>query len=172
MDTELKSAINSAGIGKLTLIGIHNNHWIPRYRNFCNRIDAECGRNIGTFDPRIVRGLKWHAKIFILKSGGVPIFAIIGSSNITSRAFGIKSPHFNFEADVVLWDDSVKEELGKLCKRIIAEGSDNFGDVLDVDYNSENNRGITMTQRLKDINAELDDMDEITKEFDWKKYAE
>jgi HKD family nuclease len=44
----------------------------------------------------------WHAKVFLAKSAGNPVLAVIGSSNITRRAFG-EFPQFNYECDVVMW---------------------------------------------------------------------
>ena len=48
----------------------------------------------------------WHAKFFLAKQGTVPLVGIIGSSNITKRAFGIDKV-FNYECDVVFWDETV-----------------------------------------------------------------
>lgn len=51
------------------------------------------------------RGLKWHAKIFIAKTGGVPCAGIIGSPNITRNAFFV-GRKFNNECDVFLWNEN------------------------------------------------------------------
>lgn len=47
---------------------------------------------------------KLHAKIFIGCVNNEPAFLVIGSSNLTNNAFGTFE-NFNYEADVILWDD-------------------------------------------------------------------
>ena len=68
----------------------------------------------------------WHAKVFLAKQGNVPLVGIIGSSNITRRAFGL-AKDFNYECDVVFWDESVPE-----IDKAIATAIGDTGDVSDV----------------------------------------
>lgn len=100
------------------------------------------------------RGNHWHAKIFILKRGVVPIFGIIGSSNMTSRAFGL-GPNFNFESDVVLWD-TANNPINTLCLQQAATIDNNVNDLIFADYNNERNRGLTAMQRLELLETALD----------------
>lgn len=134
----------------LTTIGVYNNIWVPQYKLFRNNI-ASCGN---TISAKQSRNNKWHAKIFILKKGNDPIFGIIGSSNMTSRAFGIWRD-FNFEADVVLWD-TTSNKINSLCQQQTDTNNDNIDDVIYADYNIERNRNKTAMDRLRDLEKELD----------------
>lgn len=133
---------------KLTTIGVYNNIWLPQYKLFRDRI-KKFGYSISAMQSR---NNKWHAKIFILKKGNEPIFGIIGSSNMTSRAFGI-GKDFNFEADVVLWDTTFTK-INTLCEQQ-QENNDDFNDIIYADYNLEKNKKTAM-DRLRDLEKELD----------------
>ncbi len=134
----------------LTTIGVYNNIWVPQYKTFRDNL-VSCGNAVSA---KKTRNNKWHAKIFILKKGNDPIFGIIGSSNMTSRAFGIWRD-FNFEADVVLWDTS-KSKINTLCQQQTETNNDNIDDVIYADYNNERNRNKTAMDRLRDLEKELD----------------
>ncbi|MBK6648285.1 MAG: hypothetical protein IPG42_00350 [Betaproteobacteria bacterium] len=79
---------------------------------FCNNL---IGAGV-TLVPYLMAGFQWHAKVFLLKHFGNPIFGIVGSSNFTANAFGVSnvpalatdSPFptakFNFECDVYFWN--------------------------------------------------------------------
>jgi hypothetical protein len=86
---------------ELTTVGVYHYSWKPSYLNFKNNLVA-AGVNI---KAKYMQGLNWHAKVFILSKGSDPIFGIIGSSNITRRAFG-SIVDFNYECDTVIWPDS------------------------------------------------------------------
>lgn len=132
----------------LTTIGVYNNIWVPQYKKFRDNI-ASCGNIISA---KKIRSNKWHAKIFILKKGNDPIFGIIGSSNMTSRAFGTWLD-FNFEADVVLWDTS-SPRIHALCQEQ-TDTNNNIDDLIYADYNLERNRNRTAMDRLRDLEKEL-----------------
>ena len=134
----------------LTTIGVYNNSWVPQYKTFRDNL-ISCGN---TVSAKKTRNNKWHAKIFILKKGNDPIFGIIGSSNMTSRAFGIWRD-FNSEADVVLWDTSMTK-INALCQQQTETNNDNIDDVIYADYNNERNRNKTAMDRLRDLEKELD----------------
>lgn len=134
----------------LTTIGVYNNIWIPQYKLFRNNI-ASCGNIISAKQSR---NNKWHAKIFILKRGNDPIFGIIGSSNMTSRAFGIWRD-FNFEADVVLWDNNLAR-INSLMQQQADSNNENLDDIIYADYNLERNGNKTAMDRLRDLEKELD----------------
>lgn len=68
----------------------------------------------------------WHAKVFLAKQGKAPLVGIIGSSNITRRAFGLDKD-FNYECDVVFWDESVPD-----IDRAMSAAIGDPGDVSDV----------------------------------------
>lgn len=134
---------------EVTTIGVYNNIWLPQYKQFRDNLIL-CGNIV---HAKKTRNNKWHAKIFILKKGNEPIFGIIGSSNMTSRAFGVWRD-YNFEADVVLWDTASKK-INSLCQSQTEITETNLDDVIYADYNIERNRNITPMERLKDLEAEL-----------------
>jgi len=128
---------------KLITLGIYNNSWKPSYLYFIRNLERK-GVNI---EPYIVRGFKWHAKIFILEKNRKNILGIIGSSNLTRKAFSSDYP-FNYECDVVLWDDSIKQLnsiiLENLRKRDIK-------DVIKTTYLPKENLDLSIHERLEYI---------------------
>lgn len=135
---------------QLTTIGVYNNIWVPQYKQFRNNL-ISCGNSI---IAKKTKNNKWHAKIFILKKGNDPIFGIIGSSNMTSKAFGVWRD-FNFETDVVLWDNTFNK-INKLCQNQTEITEGNLDDVIYADYSKEKNRNKTPMDRLRDLENELD----------------
>lgn len=64
--------------------------------------------------------------MFLAKQGNTPLVGIIGSSNITRRAFGLDKD-FNYECDVVFWDETVPD-----IDRAMSVAIGDPGDVSDV----------------------------------------
>jgi hypothetical protein len=89
----------------IIVVGPYNRFWKPQHDVFINQI-----MQIPQFiiQERTIIGSQWHAKVFIGMQSTNPRIAIIGSSNYTSRAFGINLP-FNNECDVVMWDEKDTE---------------------------------------------------------------
>ncbi len=136
----------------ITTIGVYNPIWKPQYIRFRDNLIA-CGVSV---NAKLTASYKWHAKIFILKKGNNPIFGIIGSSNMTSRAFGI-CKQFNFEADVVLWDDNYSELVNLTSKSSeFLLDEDNSNDIIYADYDVEKNNQISIIARLQQLERELD----------------
>jgi HKD family nuclease len=135
---------------EITTIGVYNNIWKNQYRIFRDNLKA-CGNKILA---KKLRNNKLHAKIFILKKGGEPIFGIIGSSNMTSRAFGIWKD-FNFECDVVLWD-SAKTKINNLCQAQTEISDNEIDDVIYAEYIKERNKGKSPVDRLRELEIELE----------------
>jgi len=132
----------------LTTVGIHNNTWMPAYRNFAKNLK----RHRVSLNAIYVNQLRWHAKVFILSTAKQPVFGIIGSSNITRRAFSVGTP-FNREADVVLWDDG----NSRIC-RAVAGVLDEIQDphqVVRAHYPTELNQGLSEADRLRDLEREI-----------------
>lgn len=152
------SASNSTGLCcvlkrnkiKTTTIGVYNKLWQPQYKDFVNNLIA-CGNVI---QAKKTKSNKWHAKIFILKKDNNPIFGIVGSSNMTSRAFGIWKD-FNFEADVVLWDTS-NSKLNAICLSQSEVSNGTVDDLIFADYDNEKNGNKTAMERLIDLEKDLD----------------
>jgi phosphatidylserine/phosphatidylglycerophosphate/cardiolipin synthase-like enzyme len=136
----------------VTTIGVYNPIWKPQYIIFRDNLIA-CGISV---NAKLTASYKWHAKIFILKKGEEPIFGIIGSSNMTSRAFGV-CKQFNFEADVVLWDNKYPELVNLTSKSSeFLSGENNINDIIYADYDVEKNNQISIVERLKQLEKEID----------------
>ncbi|QVW35440.1 phospholipase D family protein [Geobacter sulfurreducens] len=126
----------------LTLVGIHNGSWKQSYINFRNSIKNDALRSVVA---RYKNGLRWHAKVYILFNNKMPVFAIIGSSNLTRPAFSIDSI-FNYECDVVLWDESCES-----LKLFLDELFENINDphqIIRAPYIPEYNNNLTLSDRL------------------------
>ncbi len=92
----------------------------------------------------------WHAKIFLAKQGEVPLVGIIGSSNITRRAFGLDKD-FNYECDVVFWDEAVPD-----IDRAMTFAIGNPGDVSDVIVTNYDETHFANRQPLQDRLSSLE----------------
>lgn len=95
----------------------------------------------------------WHAKVFLAKQGNVPLVGIIGSSNITRRAFGLDKD-FNYECDVVFWDESVPDIDSSMSAAI--GDIDDISDVIVTNYDDNHpaNRQ-PLKDRLMSLEAEI-----------------
>jgi len=139
----------------LKLIGIYNYSWKTQFDNFKNNIvhkNCPCCLTVKKYK---IPGMKWHAKIMIGKINDNPVIATIGSSNITGRAFGIQK-NFNYESDVILWDESI----GSINKQInisIEEFIDRADEVIISDY-SENdwrNGKQSLDEKIKQLENDI-----------------
>lgn len=99
------AAVPSAPCRKsITLVGVYSAIWRPDFDVFAGKLTriAIPGVVISVTRRRVPR-LRWHAKVFVANTGSTPKVALIGSSNMTVRAFGVRAD-WNYEADVVIWD--------------------------------------------------------------------
>lgn len=143
---------------KITSIGVHNGAWRNEYIRFRNNLNK---RGI-KLTAKVTGNYKWHAKIFLLKKNGKPILGIVGSSNMTKKAFS--NQDFNFEADVIMWCDELDEKIKPL---VIEIGNKNYGnqgkegsflgfdDIILADYNPATHNGKTIQGRLIDLENEI-----------------
>lgn len=138
----------------IVTVGIHNNMWLPAYRDFRRNF---LKNNPGLY-ALISKRLKWHAKVFLLFSNGRPCFAIIGSSNMTSSAFGSPSfvKNYNYEADVVIWNSSI-HEVNSYFAETYRDNEDYDRDEISLSYNEKDNFGKTELDRLNEIQDMLID---------------
>lgn len=146
---------------QLDTIGIHNGSWKPSYIQFCNNMTA----GGVTLIPYVMSKYHWHAKVFILKKKHLPVFGIIGSSNITANAFGVAnipalasdSPNpptnFNFECDVFFWDNK-NLDISKMMKGFLAQDSVRRQVIL-ARYNRRDNLGRSIQSRLSEIEDQI-----------------
>lgn len=92
------------------------------YAAFAAGIAAHCCASCVSHTQLRLPGDKWHAKIFIGKSRGDPVVAAIGSSNLTRRAFDTLK-NFNYECDVLFWDET-HAEINAAMSGVIGETRD------------------------------------------------
>ncbi len=88
----------------LTVLGLYSYSWKTHYTTFISQIRLANPCPCVAVIPKRVPGMRWHAKVFVAKSAGQPVVSVIGSSNVTRRAFG-EFKEFNYECDVILWDE-------------------------------------------------------------------
>ncbi len=155
--TQDRRFIAAATNKEIITIGIHNNTWMPAYRDFRNNFSA-INPNITSY---VSSRMKWHAKVFIAQSKGVPCFAIIGSSNMTRNAFGSPTltPDFNYEADVIIWD-SANSIVDKYFSQSFSDEritDANMSSQISLIYRPEDNFGRTELDRLLEIQDTLAD---------------
>lgn len=149
---------------RLETFGVHNRHWLPSYKKFYANLKAG-GVSIKAW---VQKGFQWHAKVFILKHGDIPLFGIIGSSNITANAFGVKnspiksynSPNpprqFNYESDVFIWEGT-NRKLDTAVSAILfpKEPQHQTSRSIRARYFTDDNGGMTITQRLIELEDQV-----------------
>ena len=153
-EKNLSNKARDSGI-KLTTIGIYNNFWKPSYINFVRSMKNNCVK----IDAYVIRGFRWHAKVFILRKNNKNILGIIGSSNITKPAFSTNSP-FNYECDMIIWDKSVKKLNNLLLEDI--KNSDKQA-IIKTTYSEKYNEGISVHNRLEHIRKIIMDENKLVK---------
>lgn len=138
---------------KVTMIGLYTYTWNQQYSTFLNKlVAANCAAHL-TVIPKRIKGMQWHAKVFIAKKAATPVVGIIGSSNITRRAFA-EFKDFNYECDVVFWEETIQEIDGAINGAI--EGGNGFSDVVVTNYDVShpaNNR--SLEDRLIQLENEI-----------------
>lgn len=133
----------------LITVGIHSNTWLPSYRNFKQNLLAAGVK----LDAKYKYGLKWHAKVFILSRGSLPVLGIIGSSNITRNAFSLSKP-FNYECDTILWLDGDQHIEGIVNEFLASADFDEY-EVIRAPYQIELNRNLSIADRLNRLKSEI-----------------
>ena len=104
---------------KLTVMGIYAYSWKQQYVGFFNVLKSVNSSHGFSAHQRKMKGMRWHAKVFIAKRNSQPVVAIIGSSNITSKAFG-EFKSFNYECDVVFWDET-NSNINRIIESVIGD---------------------------------------------------
>lgn len=145
---QFAQVVARSGISLIT-VGIHNNTWFSSYQNFRDSL-VNAGVNLTAYYKK---GLRWHAKVFILSRGDASIFGIIGSSNITKNAFGTESP-FNHECDVVLWETTDDILKGKI-EAYFQQNDFQSDEVIRGLYDYDSNFGLSVQDRLDNLKAEI-----------------
>lgn len=140
----------------LTIMGLYSYSWKQQFMTFSQAVKRVNNYpNFRVYQKRM-RGMKWHAKIFIAKENGRPVVAIIGSSNITSKAFG-EFKSFNYESDVVFWDEK-NPTIDRILESIIGDGPESRG-VIVTNYDESHRANKTpLAERILKLEQEIFDM--------------
>lgn len=84
-----------------TVAGMFDDRSPDHFRAYCDFVRRlQSVKTVHSY--RSKRG-NWHAKVAIRLNKGIPVAAIVGSSNLTGPAFGESPYRWNVEADVLLW---------------------------------------------------------------------
>ncbi|MBU4423060.1 MULTISPECIES: hypothetical protein [unclassified Acidovorax] len=138
---------------KLTTLGLYAYTWKAQYSTFFSQIQAKNASPSFTAIQKRIPSMGWHAKVFLAKAAGKPVVGIIGSSNVTRRAFG-EVKDFNYECDVVMWDESISS-VDAVVSAAIGEAGD-VSDVIVTNYDESHRANrISLQQRLISLEAEI-----------------
>lgn len=160
-DTDFTNALINNSISLVTL-GIHNYQWRFEYDAACVNL-FNCGVNISSF---ISRRYHWHGKIFIAYTGNIPVFAIVGSSNMTNPAFGGNpGPNgYNYEADVIFWNSRYRR-LNRMIHAQTENNDNELAEVFQLNYLPRQNGSLSIQDRLNmlsnTVESELENSDWI-----------
>lgn len=145
----------------LRLVGVYDYRWRISYFDFHdNVIKNNCSSCLSVHKYRIP-GMRWHAKIMIGKKDKIPVIATIGSSNITGRAFGL-SKNYNYESDVVFWDDSING-INELVTLSIEKNMNNADEIFisNYDENDWRNGQQPLAQKILQLEKDIFDIAKI-----------
>lgn len=141
---------------EITAVGIYNWSWWWQFKRFVRRVrTASPGM---TVNARRIRGDHWHAKIFVACNTTGPVLAIVGSSNITGRAFQ-ELPAWNYEADSVFWLDNLPAVSSTVRRGLLEDNqAADDGSVMIADYEQSDpiNRNAPLSKRLQQILSDID----------------
>jgi HKD family nuclease len=141
---EKQLAKKLSSISLVKIVGVYNN---PKWKNECIAFLKSLSKVGVKYKHYQTKKHNWHAKIFILLKNGSPILGIIGSSNLTSKAFSVQK-NFNYECDVILWEDSSKMQA--IIKKIVKQVNDP-NQIINAKYELKLNSDLSVQQRLKNL---------------------
>lgn len=137
----------------ITTLGLYSYSWKAQYATFFTQLQGKNASTTFTAVQKRIPSMGWHAKIFLAKSKGAPMVGIIGSSNITRRAFG-ELKDFNYECDVVFWDEK-NSAINSAIDRAIGDPGD-ISDVIVTTYDERHRANrMSLPQRLLALEAEI-----------------
>lgn len=148
----------------LISVGLYNAIWRKDYDAFTKglrSIKCACGKPMN-LEKRRVSKYHWHAKVFIASEDDRPLLGIIGSSNITNRAFG-PSKQWNYEVDVVLWNSQDTIVNAIVSGALGGLDDDNPFGVVVSDYAADDslNSGLSLEARLIALREEIINVSDI-----------
>jgi hypothetical protein len=138
----------------LTTLGLYSYSWKSQYASFFSQLYAMNPDPCFSAVQKRIPSMGWHAKVFLAKQGeDRPLVGIIGSSNITRRAFG-ELKDFNYECDVVMWEETLPEIDNAISNAIGNTG--NISDVMVTNYdNSHPANKQPLEDRLRALEKEI-----------------
>jgi hypothetical protein len=80
-----------------------NSSYQERYEEFLYNLIPFLKSNLTSININAYIHNNWHAKVAVRADQGRPFAAIIGSSNLTSTAYGVYPNNYNWECDVLIW---------------------------------------------------------------------
>lgn len=139
----------------------NDSYWCESYKKFVKRLRNEVeGSNIkyvpywGTSTKNGEN--KWHSKIAMFFKGMSLVGIMIGSSNMTNRAFKEGINNFNLESDIIVWrDDIIKNTMLDIQQNIqkeIDEHANKLGLIFcisDEELNKDNSEDIVINEFKK-----------------------
>jgi hypothetical protein len=139
--------------GRLTTLGLYSYRWKAQYSTFFTQIQKKNACPCFTAVQKRIPSMGWHAKVFLAKSAGQPVVGIIGSSNVTRRAFG-ELKDFNYECDVVMWEES-NPTIDAVVNAAIGDPGD-VSDVIVTNYDDDHRANrVPLQNRLLSLEAEI-----------------
>lgn len=138
---------------KITTLGLYSYSWKAQYATFFSQLKAKNSCPCFSAVQKRIPSMGWHAKVFLAKSANAPMVGIVGSSNITRRAFGELSD-FNYECDVVMWDEKVPE-INSAIETAIGDVGD-ISDVIVTTYDDKHRANrMPLANRLLRLEEEI-----------------
>ena len=138
---------------KLTTLGLYSYSWKAQYSTFFSTLQARNACPCFSAVQKRIPSMGWHAKVFLAKAAGKPVVGIVGSSNVTRRAFGEQSD-FNYECDVVMWEETIPE-IDNVLHAAIGDSGD-VSDVIVTTYDSDHRANRRpLEDRLLTLEAEI-----------------
>lgn len=138
---------------RLTVLGLYSNMWKGQFNDFYRDLAVTNPCVCISLQKRRLKGAHWHAKVFIAKANGQPVVGLIGSSNITSRAFGVL-PRFNQECDVLFWDEG-NSQINTAVEEAIGDIGDGSGVIVANYDDSFRTNGTPLRMRLLSLEDEI-----------------
>lgn len=137
----------------VTTLGLYSYSWKAQYATFFSQLQSVNSAPHFTAVQKRIPSIGWHAKVFLAKHAGKPMVGIVGSSNITRRAFG-ELKDFNYECDVVFWDET-HPAIDSAIERAIGDVG-NIPDVIVTTYDERHRANrISLRDRLLQLEAEI-----------------
>ncbi|WP_229614646.1 phospholipase D family protein [Pseudomonas syringae] len=97
--------------GKVIIIAgklgpIEKRDWENQYRSFAAYLKNDLKNSGIGLEVKQAPDRNWHAKLAFKLIKNKPIICLLGSSNLTGAAYSSPAKFWNYESDILLWDDN------------------------------------------------------------------